>query len=338
MSSKNDFLDYHSAWLAHYGVLGMHWGVRRYQPYSTVPRKSGKGGKYLGEAREVFNSLSSKEKSNLSSNGRFKNSKTLVVRSIIRDSKGSPKAFAEIERDTEDPSIGYLSIAVHKDSRGQGLSNKACQKVLNDVKGYGLKEVYWETTKDNPASGALAKKMGFKPAKNFSENDDNYVLSIDNNRSLFVSGSSKTQFKDSEYYRKNLPRPIKKELKNAMKENVSIIVGDAPGIDRQVQDFLNKQKYDKVNVYGPGKEVRYLANKKWNSHPIDAPEFEPGSKEWLAKKDIAMEKSSTEGLAIILDEGSSATRKNIDRLSNNNKNVKVYELNKFGKRKDKWVR
>lgn len=51
MSSKNDFLDYHSAWLAHYGVLGMHWGVRRYQPYSTVPRKSGKGGKEIGIAK-----------------------------------------------------------------------------------------------------------------------------------------------------------------------------------------------------------------------------------------------------------------------------------------------
>lgn len=43
---------YEPNYLAHYGILGMKWGVRRFQPYSVRGRKSGKGGKEVGEARQ----------------------------------------------------------------------------------------------------------------------------------------------------------------------------------------------------------------------------------------------------------------------------------------------
>lgn len=154
---------------------------------------------------------------------------------------------------------------------------------------------------------------------------------------LFVSGSSKTTDKNSEFYRKKLPKDVRTELKRSIKNKDRILVGDAPGIDRQVQDWLKKKGYMDVVVYSPGKENRYKANEKWNNKLIDDPDHEPGSKEWLAKKDIAMTNDSTKGLAITLAQGSSATKKNVQRLLDQNKDVKVYELNQINSKRDNWT-
>lgn len=154
---------------------------------------------------------------------------------------------------------------------------------------------------------------------------------------VFISGSSKTQTVDSPYHRRSLPDPIKEELDSIIKAKSKIIVGDAPGIDRQVQNYLKSKRYSNVEIYGPGEAVRYTANNKWKTNPINAPEYEPMSTEWLAAKDIAMEKAATRGLAVVLDEGAKATRKNIERLEANQKFAKVYELNKNGRKSDRWV-
>lgn len=157
----------------------------------------------------------------------------------------------------------------------------------------------------------------------------------DNPNVLFVSGSSKTETKGSPYYRKKLPKEVRGQLDKAIWDREKIIVGDAPGIDRQVQKYLKRKRYSNVEVYAPGKSVRYLADKKWKTKTVDVPGAEPMSEKWLAGKDFAMTNAATRGLAVILDNGSSATRNNIQRLINQNKTVDIYMLSQD--QQDRWV-
>ena len=184
---------------------------------------------------------------------------------------------------------------------------------------YGVKGMKWGVRRYQNSDGSLT------PAgrKRYSKD------------SVFISGSSKTQDKSSEYYRKQLPKDIRTEIDGYIRRGDKILVGDAPGIDRQVQNYLNKKGYSNVVVYGPGKSVRYSANKKWKTKPVYAPEFEPMSPEWLRKKDIAMTNDSTKGLAVVLENGGAkATRNNVQRLIEQSKDVKVFELSTTG---DKYV-
>ena len=157
-------------------------------------------------------------------------------------------------------------------------------------------------------------------------------------RAVFISGSSKTDDESSTHYRKELPNDIKRSINSYIRENVRINIGDAPGIDTQVQRYLKDKNYKKVTVYTPlNSGARHLEDPSWEVKSVNDPNAKEGSKEWLAKKDIQMEKDSSEGLAIVIDTGAGATRNNVSRLMDSGKYVKVYELNSLTKNLDRWM-
>ena len=62
--------------------------------------------------------------------------------------------------------------------------------------------------------GILGQKWGIR---RFQNQDGSLTPAGRERYTVFVSGSSKTQDKNSGYYRRNLPKEVRKELKSHMK-------------------------------------------------------------------------------------------------------------------------
>lgn len=174
--------------------------------------------------------------------------------------------------------------------------------------------------------GILGQKWGIRRFQNPDGTRTSLGKKRDKDRNnVFISGTSKLQDKSSTYYRKKLPKPIKDEIDKYIQKKKKIIVGDAPGIDTAVQEYLAKKGYNNVVVYGTDYTRTNKGN--WKEKISDGSKYEEGSKEWHAVKDKAMQDDATSGLAVILENGGAgATRKNIEALIKENKNVKIYEL------------
>ena len=339
--------------LEHHGILGQKWGQRNGPPYplnrspfddytkETITKTT--IDKYKDQAKQL-----SHVRVNANTNG------------TIFTNNGKLVGMINVE-EKDDGHRWIQGLELFNNAKGKGLSYDLLDYATNE-----LGATHLSVNKANSIAKHVYDKYGFQT---YDETDDMYFMKFEDHlehhgilgqkwgvrryqnadgslteegkkryrKTVFVSGSSKTQTEDSPYYRKELPSGIQKELDKHIEKHDRILVGDAPGIDRQVQDYLNEKNYDVVEVYGPGKQVRYSANSSWKTNPIDAPEFEEGSKEWLAKKDIAMSKEADEGLAIILDEGAKATRKNVQRMRDDDKDVKVYMLDQNGLDLDRWL-
>lgn len=134
---------------------------------------------------------------------------------------------------------------------------------------------------------------------------------------VFISGKVK--------FDEPIPNKVKDELNRVISAKSKIIIGDAPGADTRVQDYLSDSGYKNVTVYTTDDAVRNNVG-NWNVRKISGKGKET-EREVRAQKDIAMSNKSTKGIVISSDDDriDSATSLNVKRLLNSGKSIQFYD-------------
>jgi hypothetical protein len=124
----------------HYGVKGMHWGIRRYQPYTSNPRKNGVTGVYKPKAisgkrgkAEVWKARESDRQAN-----RY-NRKINVIDSYI--SEKQTKLTEAKKNGASDRKIAKLEKRVSYGKMQKRINEKLKKAELNKIAKMSIKDV-----------------------------------------------------------------------------------------------------------------------------------------------------------------------------------------------------
>ena len=118
-----------------------------------------------------------------------------------------------------------------------------------------------------------------------------------------------------------LTAPVLGRLRTIMEKEFPVIVGDANGVDKAVQQFFFTNGYQKVEVFCSGSACRNNVG-HWNTRNIDTTTRDKG-REFYTVKDRAMAHEATYGF-MVWDEKSPGTLLNALRLLRQGKKVVVY--------------
>ncbi len=114
---------------------------------------------------------------------------------------------------------------------------------------------------------------------------------------------------------------IRQKLDNIVRKGYWVLVGDASGVDRAVQQYLFDKNYNNVYIYCVGEKCRNNVGQwkiKWIKEPSKVKDFH-----YYTVKDLAMAKDTDYGF-MIWDTKSKGTLNNIVNLLRENKTVIVY--------------
>lgn len=133
-------------------------------------------------------------------------------------------------------------------------------------------------------------------------------------KKVFIGGSRRVS---------RLGAPIRARLDKIMEKGLAVIVGDANGADKAVQQYLFSKHYENVEVFCSGTACRNNLG-DWQIRQITAGMHDRGRR-FYAAKDRAMASEATYGL-MVWDGKSSGTLLNVLRLLRQDKKVVVYSV------------
>lgn len=116
---------------------------------------------------------------------------------------------------------------------------------------------------------------------------------------------------------------IRTRLDKIMEKGLPVIVGDANGADKAIQQYLFSKHYEHVEVFCSGSACRNNVG-HWHTRLIDTDPHDRGRR-FYAAKDRAMAHEATYGL-MVWDGKSTGTLLNVLRLLRQDKKVVVYNV------------
>ena len=133
---------------------------------------------------------------------------------------------------------------------------------------------------------------------------------------VFIGGSRKISKLGSE---------VRQRIDEILEKHLPIVIGDAPGVDKSVQQYLHAKGYREVEVFCSGTRCRNNVG-EWRTRQV-AVNSSRRDFDFYATKDIQMAQEASFGF-MIWDGESAGTLMNVLRLIKQNKEAVILEVPK----------
>ena len=180
-------------YLAHYGVKGQRWGVRRYQNSDGSLTELGKSrnravktAKTKKDVDDIVSTFNKKERKyfGLKDGEEYLSldQGEYVVKRILLKDKNTPVAFFDLLDDGKNLNVA-IGTRSGSDYREKGYATKVAKAGINwynnNKESIGNKPIIWAPMKDNIPSINLAKKLGFYETDSSNKKWKRYAYNLE---------------------------------------------------------------------------------------------------------------------------------------------------------------